>query len=101
MAEADVARAMFEVLKTIAACHANNFYHGDIKPANFMLKDQPSKIGPHGPTFERYSPTPFHSIVHIFNWPRVCVQVKVCAASKRAASNGLLPTGATTQHRLA
>jgi len=56
MAEADVARAMFEVLKTIAACHANNFYHGDIKPANFMLKDQPSKIGPHGPTFERTQP---------------------------------------------
>ena len=52
LAEADVARAMFEVLQTIDSCHANNFYHGDVKPANFMLKDQP-KIRAHGPTFEK------------------------------------------------
>ena len=52
MAEADVARAMFEILQTIEACHAHNFYHGDIKPANFMLKDRP-KIGVSGPTFEK------------------------------------------------
>lgn len=28
---------MHEVLGTLAACHENGLYHGDVKPANFML----------------------------------------------------------------
>lgn len=41
LAEADVARVMYEALQTVAACHEHSFYHGDVKPANFMLKDEP------------------------------------------------------------
>lgn len=52
MSEEDAARAMYEVLQTLEACHAQNFYHGDVKPANFMLKDFP-KVGANGATFER------------------------------------------------
>lgn len=29
---------IFEALKTVAACHAQNVIHGDIKPANFLLR---------------------------------------------------------------
>ena len=28
---------MHEVLTTLAACHEKDIYHGDVKPANFML----------------------------------------------------------------
>ena len=28
---------MYEALQTVAACHQARIYHGDIKPANFML----------------------------------------------------------------
>lgn len=52
MSEGDAARAMYEVLQTLESCHAHNFYHGDVKPANFMLKDFP-KIGADGQTFDR------------------------------------------------
>lgn len=55
LSEADAARAMYEVLQTLEACHAHNFYHGDVKPANFMLKDFP-KIGPDEPTFQKTQP---------------------------------------------
>jgi calcium-dependent protein kinase len=47
LGEADVARVMYEALQTIAACHEHNFYHGDVKPANFMLKDEP-RVGARG-----------------------------------------------------
>ena len=30
----------YEVLKVVAACHRNNVLHGDVKPANFVLKDK-------------------------------------------------------------
>ena len=52
LAEADVACIMYEALQTVAACHANNFYHGDVKPANFMLKDLPRE-GARGLGLER------------------------------------------------
>ena len=29
---------MHEVLVVLAACHEAHIYHGDVKPANFMLK---------------------------------------------------------------
>ena len=28
---------MHEALQTLAACHQARIYHGDVKPANFML----------------------------------------------------------------
>jgi serine/threonine protein kinase len=38
--EADVARIMHEALQTVATCHQHSLYHGDVKPANFMLRDE-------------------------------------------------------------
>lgn len=38
LAEAAVARVINEVLKVLAACHAQRLVHGDIKPANFVMK---------------------------------------------------------------
>lgn len=29
---------VYEALKTVAACHARRVVHGDIKPANFLLR---------------------------------------------------------------
>lgn len=52
LGEADVARVMYEALQTIAACHEHRFYHGDVKPANFMLKDLP-RAGAKGLGLER------------------------------------------------
>ena len=40
LAEADVARIMHEALQTVATCHKHSLYHGDVKPANFMLRDE-------------------------------------------------------------
>ncbi len=37
MTERQTALIMFEALQTLAACHQARIYHGDIKPANFML----------------------------------------------------------------
>jgi calcium-dependent protein kinase len=39
LTEHQAAFVLYEVLKVIATCHANNIVHGDVKPANFMLKD--------------------------------------------------------------
>lgn len=36
--ERAVARVLYEALKMVAACHANNVIHGDVKPANFLLR---------------------------------------------------------------
>lgn len=36
--ERQTAAILYEALKTIAACHAKHVLHGDIKPANFLLK---------------------------------------------------------------
>ena len=36
-----MARIMHEVLKTVEACHERSIYHGDVKTANFMLKEEP------------------------------------------------------------
>jgi serine/threonine protein kinase len=38
--EAEAARVLYECLTTIAACHRQNLFHGDVKPANFMLCEQ-------------------------------------------------------------
>ncbi|KAI8467254.1 MAG: hypothetical protein J3K34DRAFT_523859 [Monoraphidium minutum] len=38
MPERAVALIAYEVLKVVAACHAINVLHGDIKPANFVLR---------------------------------------------------------------
>jgi len=38
--ERAVALIGYEVLKVVAACHRNNVLHGDVKPANFVLKDK-------------------------------------------------------------
>ena len=40
MTERQAALVMHEVLTTLAACHENSVYHGDVKPANFMLTQQ-------------------------------------------------------------
>lgn len=53
--EADVARIMYEALQTVAACHKHNLYHGDVKPANFMLRDEPH-IGAKGLGLEKKPP---------------------------------------------
>lgn len=50
--EADVARIMYEALQTVAACHKHSLYHGDVKPANFMLRDEPH-IGAKGLGLEK------------------------------------------------
>lgn len=36
--EVAVARVMYEVLKVVATCHSHSLVHGDIKPANFVMK---------------------------------------------------------------
>lgn len=46
---------MHEVLATVAACHQNGFYHGDVKPANFMLKKPLDPARPLG-DLERWLP---------------------------------------------
>jgi calcium-dependent protein kinase len=38
--ERAVALIGYEVLKVVAACHRNGVLHGDVKPANFVLKDK-------------------------------------------------------------
>ena len=35
-----MARIMHEALQTVAVCHQHSLYHGDVKPANFMLRDE-------------------------------------------------------------
>ena len=35
--ERAAARVVYEALKTVAACHARNVIHGDVKPANFLM----------------------------------------------------------------
>jgi calcium-dependent protein kinase len=40
--ERAAARVVYEALKMVAACHSNNVIHGDVKPANFLLR-QPYK----------------------------------------------------------
>ena len=37
LTERQTALIMYEALQTIAACHQARIYHGDVKPANFML----------------------------------------------------------------
>ena len=37
LTERQTALIMYEALQTVAACHQARIYHGDIKPANFML----------------------------------------------------------------
>jgi serine/threonine protein kinase len=32
----------YEVLRVVAACHERSILHGDIKPANFILRDRKS-----------------------------------------------------------
>ena len=36
--ERAAARVVYEAIKTVAACHAQNVIHGDVKPANFLLR---------------------------------------------------------------
>ena len=36
--ERAAAKVVYEALKMVAACHANNVIHGDVKPANFLLR---------------------------------------------------------------
>ena len=43
--EVAAARVMHEVLKVVATCHSHRVVHGDIKPANFVLKA--SHASPH------------------------------------------------------
>ena len=38
MDEVAVARVLYEVLKVVATCHGQRLLHGDVKPANFVLK---------------------------------------------------------------
>jgi len=40
--ERAAARVVYEALKMVAACHSNSVIHGDVKPANFLLR-QPYK----------------------------------------------------------
>jgi serine/threonine protein kinase len=37
LTERQTALIMYEALQTVAACHQARIYHGDVKPANFML----------------------------------------------------------------
>jgi calcium-dependent protein kinase len=53
--EADVARIMHEALQTVAACHKHSLYHGDVKPANFMLRDE-ARPGAKGLGLEKQPP---------------------------------------------
>lgn len=40
MSERQTALVIYECLKVIAACHAEGLVHGDVKPANFLLKQR-------------------------------------------------------------
>lgn len=40
MSERQAALVIYECLKVIAACHAEGLVHGDVKPANFLLKQR-------------------------------------------------------------
>lgn len=40
MSERQTALVIHECLKVIAACHAEGMVHGDVKPANFLLKQR-------------------------------------------------------------
>jgi serine/threonine protein kinase len=45
MPERAVALIAYEVLKVVSACHAINVLHGDIKPANFVLRHRQVRTG--------------------------------------------------------
>ena len=52
LTERQAALIIYEALQTLRACHENRIYHGDVKPANFMLEaDLPDQL--HG-ALERY-----------------------------------------------
>jgi len=46
--EAEVAKIMRAVFKTLRQCHKAHVVHRDIKPGNFMLRDAPSEDGEAG-----------------------------------------------------
>jgi calcium-dependent protein kinase len=53
LSERAAAAVAHEVLKVVATCHAAGVMHGDVKPANFMLREASSGLsstdGEHGP----------------------------------------------------
>jgi serine/threonine protein kinase len=40
LTERQAALVLYECLKVVAACHAEGLVHGDVKPANFLLKQR-------------------------------------------------------------
>lgn len=62
LTERQTALVMYEALQTVAACHQARIYHGDVKPANFMLAN----------------PLPEHSLS---NELEKCAPVILCLAS--------------------
>ncbi len=93
LAEADVARVMYEALQTVAACHEHSFYHGDVKPANFMLKDEP-RIGAKGLGLDKCE-----SSSSVIRYP-YRLSVQSAGRTARWTAHVVTAAAASCQHRM-